>query len=251
MSEPGTTPAAAAGPTVVLVHGSFADASGWAGVIPVLQEAGLNVLAPANPLRSVPGDAAYIRSVLDGVEGPIVLVAHSYGGFVITNAATGQGDVGGEIVYRFPGSQLTPENLVVRPYPTTDPNQAGQEAYINADVFHEAFAADLDAQTTAVMATSQRPIDLATLQQPSGPAAWETIPSSFIIGTADNTIPPELHRFMAERAGGEVTEIDGASHVVMMSQPQAVADVILAAVAAVGTGGGATESTEATAPSTS
>jgi pimeloyl-ACP methyl ester carboxylesterase len=267
MSEPGTTPAAAAGPTVVLVHGSFADASGWAGVIPILQEAGLNVLAPANPLRSVPGDAAYIRSVLDGVEGPIVLVAHSYGGFVITNAATGhpnvkalvyvngfapaEGDVGGEIVYRFPGSQLTPENLVVRPYPTTDPNQAGQEAYINADVFHEAFAADLDAQTTAVMATSQRPIDLATLQQPSGPAAWETIPSSFIIGTADNTIPPELHRFMAERAGGEVTEIDGASHVVMMSQPQAVADVILAAVAAVRTGGGATESSAATAPSTS
>jgi pimeloyl-ACP methyl ester carboxylesterase len=268
MPEPDTTPPTSpAGPTVVLVHGSFADASGWAGVISILQEAGLNVLAPANPLRTVPGDAAYTRSVLDSVEGPIVLVGHSYGGFVITNAATdhpnvkalvyvngfapAEGDVGGELVYRFPGSLATPENLTVRPYPATVPDALGQEAYISADVFVEAFAADLDAETTAVMATSQRPIDLATLQQPSGPPAWEAIPSSFVIGSADNTIPPELHRFMAERAGGEVTEIDGASHVVMMSQPQAVADVILAAVAAVGAGGGATESTEAAAPSTS
>jgi pimeloyl-ACP methyl ester carboxylesterase len=268
MPGPDTTPPTSpAGPTVVLVHGSFADASGWAGVISMLQQAGLNVLAPANPLRTVAGDAAYTRSVLDSIEGPIVLVAHSYGGFVITNAATGhanvkalvyvngfapaEADVGGELVYRFPGSLLTPENLVVRPYPATAPDASGQEAYINADVFQEAFAADLDAETTAVMATSQRPIDLATLEQPSGPPAWESVPSWFIIGTADNTIPPELHRFMAERAGGEVTEIDGASHVVMMSQPQAVADVILAAVAAVGAGGGAPESTDAAAPSTS
>jgi pimeloyl-ACP methyl ester carboxylesterase len=268
MPGPDTTPPTSpAGPTVVLVHGSFADASGWSGVVSILQEAGLNVLAPANPLRTVAGDAAYVRSVLDSIDGPIVLVAHSYGGFVITNAATGhpnvkalvyvngfapaEADVGGELVYRFPGSLLTPENLVVRPYPATAPDASGQEAYINADVFPEAFAADLDAEMTAVMATSQRPIDLATLEQPSGPPAWESVPSWFIIGTADNTIPPELHRFMAERAGGEVTEIDGASHVVMMSQPQAVADVILAAVAAVGAGGGATASTEAAAPSTS
>jgi pimeloyl-ACP methyl ester carboxylesterase len=262
-----TPPTEAAGPTVVLVHGSFADASGWAGVVPILQEAGLNVLAPANPLRTVAGDAAYIRSVLDSIDGPIVLVGHSYGGFVITNAATGhpnvkalvyvngfapaEGDLGGELVYRFPGSLLTPEHLTVRPHPTTDSDQSGQDAYIGAHVFREAFAADLDAPTTAVMAISQRPIDLATLQQPSGPPAWETAPSWFIIGTADNTIPPELHRFMAERAGGEITEIDGASHVVMMSQPQAVADVILAAVSAVGTGPGASESTEAAPASTS
>jgi pimeloyl-ACP methyl ester carboxylesterase len=267
LPEPDTTaPTEAAGPTVVLVHGSFADASGFNDVIQRLQALDYTTLAPPNPLRTLASDAAYIRSVLDSIDGPIVLVAHSYGGMVVTNAATGntnvkalvyingfapaQGETAGDLVYRFPGSLIIPENLTVRPYPTTDPNQSGQDAYINADVFHEAFAADLDPQTTAVMAATQRPIDLATLQQASGPPAWETIPSWFIIGTEDNTIPPDLHRFMAERSGGELTEID-ASHVVMMSQPQAVVDVILAAVTAVSTGGGATGSTEAAATSTS
>ncbi len=234
-------------PTIVLVHGSFADASGFDEVIQRLQALGYTTLAPSNPLRTLASDAAYIRSVLDTVEGPIVVVAHSYGGMVVTNAATGHpgvqalvyingfapadGETASDLAYRFPGSMIVPENLTVRPYPATVPDAAGQEAYVNADVFHEAFAADLDAETTTAMAAAQRPIDLATLEQPSGPPAWETIPSWFVIGTKDNTIPPELHRFMAERAGAVATvELDG-SHVVMMSQPDAVVDVIVEAAA--------------------
>ncbi len=233
------------GPTIVLVHGSFADASGFNDVLQQLQALDFATIAPSNPLRTLASDAAHIQSVLDSIDGPIVLVAHSYGGMVITNAATGnpnvqalvyingfapaEGETAGDLVYQFPGSLIIPENLTVRPYPATDPAASGQEAYINADVFQEAFAADLDPQTTAVMAATQRPIDLATLEQPSGPPAWETIPSWFIIGTEDNTIPPDLHRFMAERAGAVSTVELTASHVVMMSQPEAVVDVIVEA----------------------
>jgi pimeloyl-ACP methyl ester carboxylesterase len=233
-------------PTIVLVHGSFADASGFNVVIQRLQALDYTTIAPPNPLRTLASDAAHIQSVLDSIDGPIVLVAHSYGGMVITNAATGnpnvealvyingfapaEGETAGDLVYQFPGSLIIPENLTVREYPATDPAASGQEAYINADVFREAFAADLDPQTTAVMAATQRPIDLATLEQPSGPPAWETIPSWFIIGTDDNTIPPDLHRFMAERAGAVATVELSASHVVMMSQPDAVVDIIDEAV---------------------
>jgi pimeloyl-ACP methyl ester carboxylesterase len=232
-------------PTVVLVHGSFADASGFDEVIQRLQARGYPTLAPPNPLRSVAGDSAYIRSVLDTIDGPIVLVAHSYGGFVITNAAAGDPDVkalvyvngfapaagetAGELIVRYDGSMIKDENLTIRPYPTTDPAAAGLDAYIDADVFREAFAADLDRRTTAAMAAMQRPIDLAVLFQPSGPAAWETIPSWFIIGQHDNTIPPDLHRFMAERAGAVRTVELDASHALMISQPGAVVDVIVEA----------------------
>jgi pimeloyl-ACP methyl ester carboxylesterase len=233
------------GPTIVLVHGSFADASGFNDVLERLHSLGYSTIAPSNPLRTLASDAAYVRSVLDTIEGPIVLVAHSYGGAVVTNAAAGntnvealvyingfapaEGESIGELVYKFPGSMIVPENLTVRPYPATDPAASGQEAYINADVFSEAFAGDLDPAVTSDMFATQRPIDLATLEGPSGPPAWETIPSWFIIGTDDNTIPPELHRFMAERAGAvEAVEVS-ASHVVMMSQPDAVVDVIVEA----------------------
>jgi pimeloyl-ACP methyl ester carboxylesterase len=235
-------------PTIVLVHGSFADASGFGEVIQRLQARGYSTVAPSNPLRTLVSDAAYVRSVLDTVDGPIVLVAHSYGGMVITNAATGQpnvealvylngfapaeGETALDLAYKFPGSMLTPDHLTVRPYPTTDPMQSGQEAYINADVFHEAFAADLDPATSAAMAATQRPIDFASLQQPSGPPAWETIPSWFVIGRDDHTIPADLHRYMADRAGAvECVELP-ASHVVMMSRPAEVVDVIVAAVQA-------------------
>jgi len=230
-------------PTIVLVHGSFADASGFDEVIKRLQARGYPTIAPPNPLRTVAGDAAYIRSVLDTIDGPIVLVAHSYGGFVITNAATGdpdvkalvyingfapaEGETAADLVYKYPGSMITPENLTVRPYPVTDPAESGLEAYINADVFREAFAADLDRRTTAAMAAMQRPIDLATLQQPSGPPAWETIPSWFIIGKNDNPIPADLHRFMAQRAGAVRTVELQASHALMISQPAAVVDIII------------------------
>jgi pimeloyl-ACP methyl ester carboxylesterase len=233
-------------PTVVLVHGSFADASGFDDVIRRLQARGYPVVAPTNPLRTLTGDAAYLRSVLDTIEGPIVVVAHSYGGMVMTNAATGhpgvralvyvnafapaEGEAANDLAYRFSGSMLVPPNLTVRPYPPTDPAQTGQEAYINADVFHDAFAADLDRDTTAAMAASQRPIDLAALQQPSGPPAWQTVPSWFVIGRDDRTIPAELHRFMAQRAGAVDTVELPASHVLMTSRPAEVVDLIEAAV---------------------
>lgn len=232
-------------PTIVLVHGSFADASGFNEVIQRLQARGYTTIAPSNPLRTLASDAAYIRSVLDSIDGPIVLVAHSYGGMVITNAATGhpnvkalvyingfapaEGETAEDLVYKFPGSMIIQDNLTVRPYPTTDPAQSGLDAYINADVFREAFAADLDRRTTAAMAAMQRPIDLAVLQQPSGAPAWEAIPSWFIIGQDDHTIPADLHRFMAERAGAVRTVELRASHVVMISKPAKVVQVIVEA----------------------
>jgi pimeloyl-ACP methyl ester carboxylesterase len=232
-------------PTIVLVHGSFADASGFNDVIRQLQTRGYPTVAPPNPLRSLTSDAAYIRSVLDGIAGPIVLVAHSYGGAVITNAATGnpnvkalvyingfapaEGEILNDLVYKFPGSMITPENITVRPYPATDPSASGLEATINTDVFRQAFAADLDRRTTPMMAAEQRPIDLATLTQPSGAPAWATLPSWFIIGTDDHTIPVELHRFMAARAGAVRTVELRASHVLMMSQPDAVVRLIVEA----------------------
>jgi pimeloyl-ACP methyl ester carboxylesterase len=232
-------------PTIVLVHGSFADASGFNAVIQRLHARGYTTIVPANPLRGLASDAAYIRSVLDSIDGPIVLVAHSYGGMVITNAATGdpdvkalvyinafapaEGETAADLVYKFPGSMVTPEHLTVRPFPTSDPAHPGLDAYINVDVFHEAFAADVDERTAAAMAVEQRPIDLAVLEQPSGAPAWQTIPSWFIFGTDDHIIPPELHQFMAERAGAVRTVEVRASHVTMISKPGAVVGVILEA----------------------
>jgi pimeloyl-ACP methyl ester carboxylesterase len=232
-------------PTIVLVHGSFADASGFNEVIQRLQARGYATVAPPNPLRTLASDAAYVRSVLDTIGGPIVLVAHSYGGMVITNAAANhpdvralvyingfapaEGETANDLAYKFAGSMLTPENLTVRAHPVTDPTQAGQEAYINQDVFREAFAADLDPSVTAVMAATQRPLDFAALQQPSAAPAWAEIPSWFVIGQEDRTIPPELHRFMAQRANAVETVELPASHVVMMSRPADVVEVILAA----------------------
>jgi pimeloyl-ACP methyl ester carboxylesterase len=230
-------------PTVVLVHGAFADASGWTDVIKKLHTHGYPTLAPANPLRGVPSDTAYLRSVLDTVDGPIVLVGHSYGGMVMTNAAVGDRDVTG-LVYvaafapdegdtveglatKFPGSMLTPDNLTVRPYPTTDPTVAGLEGYINADVFREVFAADVPRRTTEAMAATQRPAELAALQQPSGPPAWASIPSWFVVAKQDNTIPADAQRFMADRAEAVDTIEVRASHVAMISKPSAVTEVIL------------------------
>jgi pimeloyl-ACP methyl ester carboxylesterase len=231
-SRPGSGPK----PTVVLVHGAFADASGWNEVTERLQKRGYPVLAPANPLRSVGSDAAYVRSILDTIDGPIVLVGHSYGGFVATNAATGHPGVkalvyvaafapdAGETVLQLtamnPGSGLAdPHNLVVRPHPS------GADGYIEPSVFREVFAADVPARSAAVMAASQRGADVATLQQPSGAPAWETVPSWFLVAAEDHTIPPATQRFMAERAGSTTTEVR-SSHVPMVSRPGDVVEVI-------------------------
>jgi pimeloyl-ACP methyl ester carboxylesterase len=231
-------------PTVVLVHGAFADASGWNDVTDRLQGEGYTVLATANPLRGVQSDAAHLRSILDTIEGPVVLVGHSYGGFVMTNAAEGDPDVRalvyvaafapaeGETVEQLtgmnPGSGLAdPANLVVRPHP------AGADGYIAPGAFRQIFAADLSGDEAAVMAASQRPADLATLRERSGSPAWDDVPSWYVVASRDNTIPPATQRFMAERAGSSSVELR-ASHVAMMSQPKAVARVIKAAADSIG-----------------
>lgn len=222
-------------PTIVLVHGAWADASGWTGVTQRLQRQGYTVIAPANPLRGLASDADHLRSILATLDGPIVLVGHSYGGMVLTNAATGNpnvkalvyiaafapdlGDTVGGLNAMNPGSHLGPDTLVFRPFP------GGVDAYIAPGAFRSAFASDLPRRTTDVMATAQRPIAANVLSEPSGDPAWATIPSWYLVATRDNTIPPATQRFMAQRAGA-VTREAPASHVAMISQPDTTADLI-------------------------
>lgn len=231
-------------PTVVLVHGAFADSSSWNGVILALQAQGYPVVAAANPLRSVSGDAEYVASVLAGITGPIVLVGHSYGGIVISSAAVGNDNVralvfvaafapeAGESAIdlsgQFPGSTLGP---ALSPFPSPD----GQtDLFIRPEVFQSQFAADVPEEETVLMAATQRPVTEAALSEGAGGPAWKTIPSWFVYGELDRNIPVAAEVFMAERAGAKVAiEVPGASHVVMISQPQAVADVILAAIESV------------------
>jgi pimeloyl-ACP methyl ester carboxylesterase len=228
-------------PTVVLVHGAFADASGWDDVTTKLQRRGYTVIAPANPLRGVATDSAYLASILATITGPVVLVGHSYGGEVITNAATGnpqvkalvyiaafapaRGETSGELSTKFPGSQLTPENLVFRPFPISA-TQTGIDAYINPTVFRTVFCADLPSRTAAVMAASQRPAAVSTLNEKSGEPAWKTIPSWYLVARQDRAIPPDSERFMAKRIRAHTREID-SSHVAMISHPRAVTELIL------------------------
>jgi pimeloyl-ACP methyl ester carboxylesterase len=228
-------------PTVVLVHGVFADSSGWNATIAALQKAGFPVIAAANPLRDLKGDAAYVSSIIDTIPGPVIMVGHSYGGAAITNAARGhanvkalvyvaafapdEGETPLELAGKYPGSKL-PTALVVRPYP------GGKDGYIDPAKFREVFAADLPASQTRLMAATQRPGSVDGLSGHSGVPAWKSVPSWFIIPTADNVIPPAVQRFMAKRAGGKVKEVPGASHVVMMSRTDTVVRQILAAHAA-------------------
>ncbi len=231
-------------PTIVLVHGAFADSASWNAVIPDLLAQGYPVVAAANPLRSVQGDSDYVASVLAGIEGPIVLVGHSYGGIVISNAATDNDNVKG-LVYvagfapdtgesaftlagQFPGSTL---GDALAPIPLAG---GGTDLYIRPDAFWSQFAADVPEADAALMATTQRPVTEAALTDNSGDPAWKTIPSWFVYGELDKNIPAAAVAFMAERAGAkEAIEVSGASHVVMLSQPKAVTDVILSAVNAV------------------
>lgn len=230
-------------PTVVLVHGVFADASGWNATIKSLQDAGFPVIAPANPLRDLTADSAYVSSVVASIPGPVILVGHSYGGEVVTNAARGranvkalvyvaafapdQGETALDLAGKFPGSKL-PESLLVRTYP--QPGAAdGHDGYIDPAKFHDVFAQDLPRKTTQVMAAAQRPGSLEGLSSGSGAPAWKTLPSWYVIPTADNVIPPAVQRFMAERAGSRTVEVKGASHVVMMSRPEVVVRQIKAA----------------------
>jgi pimeloyl-ACP methyl ester carboxylesterase len=242
------TPTADAAPTVVLVHGAFADASGWGGVISRLQAEGINVTAPANPLRSVSGDAAYMASVVNQIPGPVLLVGHSYGGVVISNASPQADNVVG-LVYicafipdegealQTLAEQATDSLLgpALRPaqFPTGEGEEPGVEFYIDPASFHEVFCADLPDEQAAIMAVSQRPGGALGFGEPSGPVGWKTLPSWALISPNDVTIGPSGLRFMAERAGAVIVEVD-ASHVAMISQPQAVADLIVSALGTVG-----------------
>jgi pimeloyl-ACP methyl ester carboxylesterase len=230
-----TRPGGKPKPTVVLVHGAFADASGWNDVATRLIRDGYPVIAPANPLRGVAADSTYLASILATLSGPLVLVAHSYGGMVITNAATGnanvtalvyvaafapdEGDTLPGLQYRYPGSKLTPEALDYRPHST------GADAYIKKELFRDAFAADVPKTTAALMWASQRPLHVGVFEEPSGPPAWKTVPSWYLAARNDQVIPIAAQRFMTQRAGGRTVEV-GASHVAMISQPAATADLI-------------------------
>ncbi|MFB7513209.1 alpha/beta fold hydrolase [Streptomyces sp. NPDC056144] len=233
-------------PTIVLVHGAFADASSWSGTIRRLRHAGHPVLAPANPLRGLAEDTAYLRSVLATVDGPVVLVGHSYGGAVISGAAVGdsrvkalvyiaaftpdEGESAAELAARFPGSTLG-DTVTPRSYPLPGGTGSGTELVIEQAKFHRQFAADVPAADAAVMAASQRPVATTALEEKAGRAAWREIPSWALIATADKNIPPAAQRWMARRAGSHVTEVD-ASHAVAVSRPTTVTHVILAAARA-------------------
>jgi pimeloyl-ACP methyl ester carboxylesterase len=239
---------AASGPTVVLVHGAFADASGWADVIERLMAARLPVLAIVNPLRGVRADAAYVAGVISQIPGPVLAVGHSYGGAVITNAGSMAGNVVGlvyvaafapdegetlqEIEGRSRDSILGPA-LRQTDYPAGPGGEVMGELSVDPALFHEAFAADLPERRTAVMAVSQRPVSVLAFGEKSGPPAWKKLPSWAVVGTGDKAAGADVVLSMAQRAGAEVTEVD-ASHVPMMSQPDVVADVILKAAQAVG-----------------
>ena len=237
-------------PTVVLVHGGWADSSGWNGEITRLEQLGYPVIAPANPLRGLASDADYIRSILLTIQGPIVLVGHSYGGAVISNAAVevpnvkalvyidafipDQGESALGLDSSQPGSVLGagPPNTVFNfvPFPGAAPGDA--LLYVKPSVFLKGFANDLPAKEGAVLEATQGPAVFSALTAPSGPPAWKTIPSWDLVGTIDNAIPSSIQLFMANRAHAHITEVK-AGHLSMISQPDAVTKVILEAARSV------------------
>ena len=230
-------------PTVVLVHGAFAESASWHGVVERLLARQVSVVAAANPLRSLTSDAAYVRDIVANIDGPVVLAGHSYGGMVITEAAAGNPAVTG-LVYvcafapehgesalqlsaKFPGSTLG-ETLTAYPVAT-----GGNEFAIRPDEFHHQFAADVPAAEAAVMAATQRPVTEAALTEglPTTTPAWRSIPSWFVFGDQDLNIPVALHRYLAERAGAKgLREVKGGSHALSVSDPAAVTAVILDAM---------------------
>ena len=235
-------------PTVVLVHGAFADASSWNPVIQRLQARGVEVTAPANPLRGIASDSAYLASVLEQTPGPVVAVGHSYGGALITNAATeatnvaglvyvaafatDEGEVLGEVKSQ---DAILATALVPHQIPATTGGGSTVEFSVDPARFREAFGADLPAEQTAVLAATQRPAAQAAFSEPGSAPAWKVVPSWVVVATGDKAAGADVIRSMAQRAGATITEVDG-SHLIMLSQPDAVTEVILAAVAAVQSG---------------
>jgi pimeloyl-ACP methyl ester carboxylesterase len=233
--------------TVVLVHGAFADSSSWTGVIERLLARGIQVTAAANPLRGISTDSAYIASVFEQISGPVLAVGHSYGGAVITNAATDAANVvglvyvaafapeQGERLMEVEGSSkdsVLNSALVALHYPTGHDTDTAVEFAINPASAHDVFAADLPAEQTAVMAAIQRPVSELAFSEPSGVPAWKRLPSWAVVATGDKAAGTDVIRAMAERAGAAITEVNG-SHVIMISQPHIVTEVIEAAIAKV------------------
>jgi pimeloyl-ACP methyl ester carboxylesterase len=234
-------------PTIVLVHGAFADASSWNGVIERLQQQGYTVIAAANPLRGLAADTAYTASLLNQIDGPVLLVGHSYAGAITTNAANSAPNVAG-LVYVAAFATDDGENLndvesgskdsilgtalVQYHYPAGADGETSVELAVNPALFRAAFAADLPEETTALMAATQRPTAAAAFSEASGPPAWKKLPSWTVVATGDKAAGADVIRSQAQRAGASITEVEG-SHVIMISQPQAVTDVILTAATAV------------------
>jgi pimeloyl-ACP methyl ester carboxylesterase len=228
-------------PTIVLVHGAFADSSSWDGVVDPLGSEGHNLVAAANPLRGLASDAEAVSDVVRSIDGPVVLVAHSYGGAVISNVAADAGEIAGlvyvdgiapdagestfDLAGKFPGSTT---GDAVRPIPRSD---GTTDLVLAPELFRDNFCADVPEAQATRMAVTQRPVTQEALQEPSGDdPLWKKVPSWFVFGDKDNNLPPELHRFLAERAGARSTvEIPGGSHAISVSQPEATAKVILEA----------------------
>jgi len=234
-------------PSIVLVHGAWADASSWNGVTARLQEDGYTVYAVPNPLRGLSSDAAYVASILNTVTGPIILVGHSYGGAVITNAATGNPNVKalvyidafvpdqGESLLQLastppppgqPASCLGGDPTAVFnfvPYPGAQ--NGDLDLYIKPELYPSCFGNDIPVRQAAILAASQRPIAFSALLEPSGTPAWKTIPSWYLVGTLDKVIPPYAQIFMAQRANANIVKVK-ASHPAMISHPSAAADLI-------------------------
>jgi len=246
-SDTGSGPKA----SVVLVHGAWADGSSWSGVIQRLQQQGYTVYAPPNPLRGLTSDSAYIASFLQSISGPIILVGHSYGGAVISNAATGNPNVRA-LVFIDAFAPDQGESLAslssVPPPPgqaascvSGDPSQifnfvpltgGDTDLYIKQSLFPSCFANDLSPKEGAVLASTQRPLAFSAFPQTSGVPAWKTIPSFYLVGTIDRAIPPFAQLFMAQRAHATIVQVKG-SHLVMISHPEAVVDLINQAVGTV------------------
>ena len=232
--------------TVVFVHGAFADGSSWTGVLERLQANNVQVVAAANPLRGISIDSAYVASVFNQIQGPVLAVGHSYGGAVISNAATGarnivglvfvaafapdEGERLGEVTGTSKDSVLN-SALVPHQYPTG--NGTATEFSIDPAKARDAFAADLSDKQAAIIGTIQRPVSELAFSEPSGVPAWKTLPSWAVVATSDRAVGTDVVRAHAERAGATITEVDG-SHVIMISKPEVVAEVIQSAIAKVG-----------------
>ena len=245
MTQPSDT--RGSGPTVALVHGAFADSAGWNDVVAQLLAEGVAVRAISNPLRGISSDAAYVASALRQIPGPVLAVGHSYGGAVITNAALPAGNVvglvyvaafapdEGEVLLDIEaGSTDSVLNTALVPwqYPLGDGTETQVEFAIDPDRFHDVFASDVPEEQARVMAATQRPASALGFSEPTGTPAWKSLPSWAVVATGDKAAGSDVVRSMAQRAGATITEAEG-SHVIMVSQPKVVTDVVLQALAAV------------------